>query len=178
MQATQKTTQTTTNSASVRSLYPSTPKALSPQDQADLNEAFPLIDPQLVPLGNRILIQLRALPTKTKGGFIITQSMRNESLYDEQVGKVIAIGGSAFHSQSTMIPWPEGEWFGLGDFVRVPKFGGDKQWTYTDSEGTETVFVIFRDFDVIGKLTGSPLKAKGYFAGNDVSPDLEAKFRS
>lgn len=151
----------------VRSLYSTQRRELSPKELADLADAFPLIDPGIIPNGNRVIVQLRALPSKTKGGIIITQSTRNESLYDEQIGKVISIGASAFHSQATMEPWPEGEWFSIGDYVRVPKFGGDKQWTFTDNEGTETIFVIFRDYEVIGTLTGNPLKVKGFFTGNE-----------
>lgn len=148
--------------SATRATYSLSRQNFSSEETSQINEAFPDINPGILPHGNRVIIQLRALPKKTKGGIIITSDMRNAALYDEQVGKVVAIGASAFHSQTTMDPWPEGAWFDVGDFVRVPKFGGDKQWTYTDTEGTETAFVIFRDFDILGTITTNPLNLKGF----------------
>jgi co-chaperonin GroES (HSP10) len=146
---------------SVRSLYPTDTVPLSEQELKDVEAAFPPIDFGFLPSGNRVLVQLRSLEEKTRGGIFLPQQSQEGALYEEQIGRVVAIGRSAFYNQSTMEPWPEGEDFTVGDFVRVPKFGGDKTWTETP-DGRKALFVIFRDRDIIGRITGNPLKIKGY----------------
>ena len=64
-------------------------------------------------------------------------------------------------SESAMNPWPEGSWCSVGDFVRVPKYGGDK-WTVKINDDEEIIFVILNDLDLIGKVTGDPLTMKAF----------------
>lgn len=145
----------------VRTINTSLSNEISPEDQIAIDDAFPPVDPGFIPNGNRILIQLRSLSEVTKGGVYLPQQSQDQSLYEEQIGRVVGIGKSAFYNQSTMQPWPEGAWFDVGAFVRVPKFGGDKTWTVSP-DGKKTLFAIFRDFDIIGVVTGNPLNIKGY----------------
>jgi hypothetical protein len=49
----------------------------------------------------------------------------------------------------------------VGDFVRVPKYGGDK-WTVKIDDDQEVIFVILNDLDLIGKVTGDPLAMKAF----------------
>ncbi len=144
----------------VRSLFPVERVDFTPEELKEINDTFPPVNPGFIPNGNRVLVQLRSLSETTKGGIILSQQSQEAALYEEQIGRVVAVGASAFFSQATMQPWPEGEWFSIGDFVRVPKFGGDKTWT--KNEDKKTLFVIFRDFDIIGKVIGNPLNIKGY----------------
>lgn len=145
----------------IRSLHPDAPHEFSPTQLKEIDGTFPAIDPGFLPNGNRILVQLRSIQEVTKGGIILSEQSQEAALYEEQIGRVVAIGRSAFYNQSTMEPWPEGEDFTIGDFVRVPKFGGDKTWTVSP-DGKKTLFVVFRDRDIIGKVTGNPLDIKGY----------------
>jgi hypothetical protein len=57
--------------------------------------------------------------------------------------------------------WPEGSWCVPGDFVRVPRYGGDR-WTVKTSDDEEAVLVIFNDLDLVGKVTGDPLAIKAF----------------
>lgn len=154
-----KTTRTINPSGlnNIRSLFPVAFRQFSPIEQKSIDEAFPLIDPGMVPSGNRIIVQMRSAKLKTAGGIHLPDNTSTSQLYEEQIGRVVSIGSSAFHSQTTMNPWPEGEPFGVGDFVRIPKFGGDRQWTRG-----EALFQIVRDFDVIAVVLGNPLDIKGY----------------
>lgn len=145
-----------------QSLYPIAFKEFSAEEEARIADAFPPIDPESVPLGNRVLIQIRAPQEKTAGGILLPGSMDSEQLYQEQVGKVIALGATCFHSQSTMAAWPEGKWFSLGDFVRIPRFGGDKRWPRENAKGQKALFVLFRDYDILEVILGNPLDFKGY----------------
>jgi hypothetical protein len=75
---------------------------------------------------------------------------------------VISVGELAFKNRTTMEPWPEGNWCKPGDFVRVPKYGGDR-WTVKTADGAdEALLVIFNDLDLIGKVTGDPLGIKAF----------------
>jgi hypothetical protein len=59
-----------------------------------------------------------------------------------------------------MEQWPEGAWCAVGDFVRSPKYGGDR-WTVTHDE-EEIEFVMFNDLDILGKVTGDPTKIRAF----------------
>jgi co-chaperonin GroES (HSP10) len=128
----------------------------------DIDEAFPPADPGFKPFGSRVLIQIRTPKKTTKGGIIIIDEVRETEHYNTQIGKVIDVGVLAFHNRSTGEPWPEGAWFKVGDYVRVPKYGGDR-WTRPTNDGEdEAIFVIFNELDVIGGATGDPRDIKAY----------------
>lgn len=129
-----------------------------------LDEAFPECDPQVIPLGSRILLQVRTPKKKTAGGIILTSDVRETEHYNTQVAKVISVGPLAFHSRATGEPWPEGAWAQIGEFVRVPRYGGDR-WSMpvkVDGEDDEVIFVIFNDLDLVAKVTGDPLAIKAF----------------
>ena len=123
-------------------------------------DAFPPIDPGVQPFGSRVLLQIRRAKTKTKGGIILAGETRDTETWNTQVAKVVAIGPLAFHNRNTMEPWPEGSWVAVGDYVRAPKYGGDR-WSVRHGED-EVLFVIFNDLDLVGKITGDPLAMKAF----------------
>jgi co-chaperonin GroES (HSP10) len=130
-------------------------------DYASLDEAFPACDPGVIPFGSRVLCQIRTPKKITKGGIILGSDARETEIYNTQVAKVLAKGELAFRNRNTMDPWPEGSWCEEGDFVRVPRYGGDK-WTVKLPEGDEALVVIFNDLDLVGKVTGDPLAMKAF----------------
>lgn len=96
-------------------------------ESADLRDAFPAVDPGAKPLGARILVQLRRTKKKTTGaGIILVEETREAEKWNNMVAKVIEIGPLAFKKRDTMEPWPEGSWCEVGDYLRVPKWGGDR----------------------------------------------------
>lgn len=132
-------------------------------DYGSHDEAFPPVDPGVKPFGSRVLCQLRSAKKVTKGGIILTSDARETEQWNTQVAKVIAVGDLAFKNRQTQTPWPEGAWAVPGDFVRVPKYGGDK-WTvkHGPENDDEALFVLFNDLDLIGKVTGDPLAIKAF----------------
>jgi co-chaperonin GroES (HSP10) len=134
--------------------------------EAELAAAFPAVDPGAVPLGARILIQLRMAKKKvTASGIILAQETRDTEKAQNPVGKVVGIGPLAFKKRDTMEPWPEGSWCEVGDFLRVPKWTGDR-WEVripNAPEGEDKVeFIIINDHEVIAKITGNPLEVKAF----------------
>ncbi len=128
-----------------------------------IDEAFPPIDPKVTPLGYRVLCQIRTSPKKSKGGIIFTDDVRETDQWNTQVAKIVAVGPVAFKHRDTLADWVEGAWCGVGDFVRIPKYGGDNfnATTEQDGEKVEARFIILRDLDLIAKVD-DPLAVKAY----------------
>jgi co-chaperonin GroES (HSP10) len=126
-----------------------------------IDDAFPACDPGVEPFGSRVLVQIRTPKRKTAGGVILVGDTRETEIYNTQVAKVLSVGSLAFKNRNTMEPWPEGSWCRVGEFVRVPRYGGDR-WTVKTTDGDEALVVIFNDLDLVGKVTGDPLAIKAF----------------
>lgn len=131
-------------------------------NSADLQEAFPVVDPGAVPLGARVLVQMR-LPKKkmTASGIILAAETVDTEKAQNPIGKVVAIGPLAFKKRDTMESWPEGSWCEIGDFVRVPRWTGDR-WEIQISEDDKVEFMLMNDHEVIAKLTSNPLEMRAF----------------
>lgn len=122
-------------------------------------EAWPDVDPLLKPCGSLVLVQLRAPKKKTRGGLILSSESRDTEQWNTQVAKVLATGPLAFCNRNTGDLWPEGAWFKPGDYVRVPKYGGDR-WSILHGDD-EIVFLLCKDLDITGEVT-DPLTMKAF----------------
>jgi co-chaperonin GroES (HSP10) len=135
------------------------------KESAELAWAFPSVDPGALPLGGRILVQLRRTKKKTSGsGIILVEETKETEKWQNMVAKVIHVGPLAFKHRDTMQSWPEGSWCGPGDFIRVPKWGGDRWEVAVPGEPDEdpALFAVFNDHEMIAKVTGNPLNMKAY----------------
>ena len=135
-------------------------------DEAELAWAFPSVDPGAKPLGGRILVQLRRSKKKaTSAGIILVEETKETEKWQNMVAKVIEIGPLAFKHRDTMQSWPEGSWCAVGDFIRVPKWGGDRwevQVPGDDDHEDPALFMVLNDHEVIAKLTGDPLAMRAF----------------
>ena len=133
---------------------------------ADLREAFPAVDPGAKPLGARVLVQLRRTKKKTtSAGIILPQEVRETEKWQNMVAKVIELGPIAFRKRDTMEPWVEGTWCQVGDYIRVPKWGGDRWEVKVPGEDDiedPVLFMVLNDHEVIAKITGNPLDVKAF----------------
>jgi len=135
-------------------------------NEADVAWAFPSVDPGAKPLGGRILVQLRRAKQKTtSAGIILVEETKETEKWQNMVAKVIEIGPLAFKHRDTMQPWPEGSWIEVGEYIRVPKWGGDR-WEVpipgADDHEDPALFMVLNDHEVIAKLTGDPLAMKAF----------------
>lgn len=135
-------------------------------DGADIAWAFPSVDPGAKPLGGRILVQLRRTKKKTTGsGIILVEETKEAEKWNNMVAKVVEVGPLAFKNRDTMQGWPEGSWCVAGDYIRVPKWGGDR-WEVKvpeeDQSEDPALFMILNDHEIIAKVTCNPL-AMGSF---------------
>lgn len=135
-------------------------------NEAELAWAFPSVEPGAKPLGGRILVQLRRTKSKTSSaGIILVEETKETEKWNNMVAKVIEIGPIAFCHRDTMKPWPEGSWCQVGDYIRVPKWGGDR-WEVKipgeDDKEDPALFMILNDHEVIAKVTGDPLAMRAF----------------
>lgn len=133
---------------------------------AELAWAFPSVDPGAKPLGGRILVQLRRTKKKaTSAGIILVEETKETEKWQNMVAKVIEIGPLAFKHRDTMQAWPEGSWCEVGEYIRVPKWGGDRWEVKVPGEDDledPALFMVLNDHEVIAKLTGDPLAMKAF----------------
>lgn len=135
-------------------------------NEAEIAWAFPSVDPGAKPLGGRVLVQLRRTKQKTtSAGIILVQETKETEKWQNMVAKVIEIGPLAFKHRDTMQSWPEGSWCNVGDYIRVPKWGGDR-WEVNvpgaDDYEERSLFMVLNDHEVIAKLTGDPLAMRAF----------------
>lgn len=125
-----------------------------------IEDAFPDIDSGHEPLGSRVIVQIRRAKQQTKSGLYIPEEARKTEASNTQVAKVVAVGVLAYRNRNTMEMWPEGAWCAVGEFVRVPKYGGDR-WTI-EYEEDEIEFVQFDDLNILSRVTGDPMKIRAF----------------
>ena len=130
---------------------------------AEIAWAFPSVDPGAKPLGARVMVQLRRTKEKaTSAGIILVQETKETEKWNNMVAKVIEIGPLAFKKRDTMEPWPEGSWCEIGDYIRVPKWGGDRWEVEVGDDEEKALFMILNDHEIIAKVTGNPLEMKAF----------------
>jgi len=134
-------------------------------DPAALAWAFPDVSPGIAPLGARVLVQLRRIQKDMKVGnlkLILTEEVKENEKWQNTIGRVVALGPLAFKNRDTMQPWAEGTWAQVGDYLRVPRWGGDRWERVVPGEDKEepALFMILNDHEIIGKVTDDPLSFK------------------
>lgn len=129
----------------------------------DIAWAFPSVDPGAKPLGGRVLVQLRRTKkTVTSAGIILVEETKETEKWNNMVAKVIENGPLAFKKRDSMEPWPEGSWCEPGDYIRVPKWGGDRWEVEVEEDEEKALFMILNDHEIIAKVTGNPLEMKAF----------------
>lgn len=124
-------------------------------DEPDLRselECFPIIDPGVEVVGDRVLVQLRREKTTSKGGIILVDETKQTLRFNETVAKVIQIGPLAYKNLEDLTPWIEGPWCQVGDLVRTIKYGGDRFVVNPDDEGAPVVFITLQAREIISKI--------------------------
>lgn len=149
------------------------------EDLTPLELAFPDIPCHHTPKGPYVLVQIRLAKEASAGGIILSDFDRDTERANTQVCKVVALGPGCFRDRHTGEAWPEGDWFTLGDFMRCPKYGGDR-WSvrFTRQRGAlqrkdrlilpprieriELEFAVFKDLDLRAGVD-DPLAVEAYF---------------
>ena len=144
-----------------------------------LEDAFPTVDCGHEPMAYFVIVQLRSTRDRTKGNIIVPETVKATDQDNTQIAKVIKVGPIAFHNRSSLAPWPGGPWYSVGDYVRCPKFGGDRWIIQVERkiaekrsgniitmpggiESGEVRFVLLKDNDITAKVTGDPMSIRAY----------------
>ncbi len=126
-----------------------------------LEEAFPDVDPNFEPYGSLVLLQVRVAKRKVSkdSAIELPDEVRATIQANTQVAKVIAHGPLAYCNRSTGEKWPEGAWAKPGEFVRIPRYTGDR-WEVKHEDGVVT-FVLLKDLELSGRVP-RPLDVVAY----------------
>ena len=119
-------------------------------------EPFPDVDPQCKPAGFRVLVQIRAPRTHSKGGIAFAVDVTEAEKWHQSIAKVLELGPRSYRDRETGKAWDEGPWCKKGDIVRIPKHGNDR----FKIDGV--LFAIINDDDILGVVTGDASKFAGY----------------
>jgi len=134
-------------------------------DPAELAWAFPDVQAGQAPFGGRVIVQLRRIK-KSAGKIILVEETKENEKWNNMIGKVVAVGPLAFKNRDTMASWPEGSWAQVGDYVRVPRWGGDRwERMVPDEENGDlnpVLFMTINDHELIARVTDDPLSFKAY----------------
>ena len=117
-----------------------------------LSEAFPVIAPGVQPLGARVLVQLRTVRTKTASGLVLVEDTKQFNKSNTQLARMLIVGPIAFRNRETGDLWKEGVWARPGDYVRIPKFGGDRFERRIPGTDDTAIFCLFSDHEIIAKI--------------------------
>ena len=87
------------------------------------NEEKP--DPEVLPHlpGYHILVRPVSIKSKTKGGLLLPDSVKDDVAYLTTVGKVLSIGDLAYKDEDK---FPNGKWCDVGDYVCYARHAGQK----------------------------------------------------
>lgn len=119
---------------------------------SSLQDAFPEVSPGVYPLGTRVLVQLRTVRSKTASGIVLVDDTKTFNKVTTQLGKVVMIGPIAFRNRETGQLWPEGVWARPGDYIRLPKYGGDRFERKIPGTDDTAIFCLFQDHEIIAKV--------------------------
>jgi chaperonin GroES len=112
---------------------------------------------KFTPLHDRILVRRIEEAETSRGGIIIPDSAKEKP----QEGEVISVGPGKTNDQGKLIPLT----VKVGDRVYFGKYSGtETPRFYFESEGQD--FVVMREEEVMGILTGAPTSAKKETAGS------------
>lgn len=117
-----------------------------------LSSAFPEVEPGVNPMGARVLVQLRTVHEKTASGIVLVEDTKTFNKSTTQLARVIRFGPIAFRNRDSGELWREGVWCRPGDFVRIPKFGGDRFERKINGTEDTAIFCIFSDHELIAKV--------------------------
>lgn len=117
-----------------------------------LEDAFPVVEAGVYPLGTRVLVQLRTVRQKTASGIVLVEDTKQFNKVTTQLAKVVQLGPISFCNRETAKPWPEGVWVKNGDFIRMPKYGGDRFERKIPGTEDTALFAIFQDHEIIAKV--------------------------
>lgn len=123
---------------------------------------FPQVNPRVLPTGARVLCQLISTKPKSSGGIILVEETRETEQWNNQVARVLALGAIAFCNRETGQPWREGVWCEPGDFVIIPRWGGQRRTVTNPETGEKVFFVTVNDHEIIERVFGNPLQLDTY----------------
>lgn len=144
----------------VRALAVCKPRKLTKLEAMDIADLFPEVDPGVLPVGPFVMVQIRRAPSKSASGLIeFIPETQEQVKWNEMTGRVFALGPLAYRNPNDFKEYAEGDWCVPGDFVRLPKYGGDRIEVEVPGQDP-ALFVMIKDREVFAQIHGNPLNYK------------------
>ena len=100
-----------------------------------------------------MLLQLKSVKRASKGGIILVDETRESERVQSMVAKVLALGPIAFKNRDTLTEWGEGLWCSVGDYVRVPRWSGDRFTIPNPNDQDDEISIqVLNDFELWAKV--------------------------
>lgn len=152
-------------------LQPGTVSSLNQRSITDLLPIlFPEVECPIIPLGNRILVQVASPIDQTTGGVILPSEVQEFQKWSQKLAKVLKLANLAYRDRNTFEPWPEGPWCQEGDWIRIPQYGGDRVEITVPADkakypGHLALFCTIPDRDAWSKVPQdiNPMTMRGWF---------------
>lgn len=109
---------------------------------------FPDVECGARPTGNQIMIQLRTVQAKTKGGIVLVEDTKDFNQGNTQVARLVKLGHIAYKHRDSGETWKEGAWANVGDIVLAPRYGGYRFEVPITGSDENAIFAIINDFDI------------------------------
>lgn len=113
-----------------------------------IRKHFPEIEPGCEPCGAQILVQLRTMQSRSKGGIILAADTKDFNQHNTRVGRLVKKGSIAFRNRDTGQLWREGVWAQNGDIVIMPAWGGFRFEVPIPGTEETAVFCTYSDHEV------------------------------
>lgn len=123
----------------------------------ELEQMFPEVTSPYDPSGRWCVIQDRGVVEKTKHGIIRPDIVKEADEYQENVGRVLAMGPLAGYDELSADPDPERRrlpgwpYFDLGDIILCSRMSSTRQ-KIGEANGRKVVFRLIPDRDVMAKI--------------------------
>jgi co-chaperonin GroES (HSP10) len=125
-----------------------------------IDEAFPLVSVDFEPTLNRVLVQLREPPKKTRGGIELPADTGDASRETTTIAKILAIGPLAFHKTGRGADWLKPEDMPKpGDYIAITKFVGNRYRVKPLDGKGEANLCVLDDTQIIGVRVVDPINS-------------------
>lgn len=105
-----------------------------PGDLPELEDLFPQVDCPYVPAGPYCVVQDRTASLKTKGGVWKPETVRETDAYQENLGRIIAMGATVGYDKDSL-DWTDGAdrllpgwpWYEIGDVILLSRLSTTRE---------------------------------------------------
>jgi co-chaperonin GroES (HSP10) len=121
-------------------------------DLFELEQMFPDLPSPYDPLGRWCVVQDRGVAERTKGGIIRPDSVKEADAWQENIGRVLAIGPLAGYDELSGGTLPGAEKIEVGDIVLCSRLSSSRE-ELVERDGRKMTVRMIPDRDIMARVT-------------------------